>query len=240
MSNKLNTKLIKKEEIAKDTLSLTLEKPTGFNYSAGQSIDLSLPTPDGSDLVHTFSLITAPHEDNIAIATRVRDSQYKQTLKDLGEDSILSIEGPYGEFALHQDSTKPAVFIVGGIGITPFMSLLRDAKSNKSPHKFYLFYSNRRPEDTTFLQELNDLDDSSDIDFTFIPTMTEFEAVAKKGWSGEQGYITWELINKYIPIDVEAHYYIAGPQGMTTAMHTMLSDNGISEESISSEQFSGY
>lgn len=70
MSNKLNTKLIKKEEIAKDTLSLTLEKPTGFNYSAGQSIDLSLPTPDGSDLVHTFSLITAPHEDNLAIATR--------------------------------------------------------------------------------------------------------------------------------------------------------------------------
>ncbi len=239
MSNKLNTKLIKKEEIAKDTLSLTLEKPMGFNYSAGQSIDLSLSTLDGSDLVHTFSLVTAPHENNLAIATRIRDSQYKQSLKDLSENSVLSIEGPYGKFALHQDASKPAVFIVGGIGITPFMSLLRDAKNNKSPHKFYLFYSNRRPEDTTFLQELNDLDNSTDIDFTFIPTMTEFEATAK-GWSGEQGYITWELINKYIPDNIEAHYYVAGPQGMTTAMHEMLRENGISEEAISSEQFSGY
>lgn len=239
MSNKLNTKLIKKEEIAKDTLAITLEKPSDFNYSAGQSIDLTLPASDGSNLTHTFSLITAPHEDNIAIATRVRDSQYKQTLKDLGEDSILSIEGPYGEFALHQDVEKLAVFIVGGIGITPFLSLLRDAKNNKSPHKFYLFYSNRRPEDTTFLQELNDLDNSTDIDFTFIPTMTEFEATAK-GWSGEQGYITWELISRYIPAGVDVHYYMAGPQGMTTAMHKMLSENGVSEESMTSEQFSGY
>jgi ferredoxin-NADP reductase len=69
--------------------------------------------------------------------------------------------------------------------------------------------------------------------------MTEFEATAK-GWSGEQGYITWELISRYIPVGGDAHYYMAGPQGMTTAMHKMLSENGVSEESMTSEQFSGY
>ncbi len=239
MAEKYKVKLLKKEEVAESTMLFTLEKPEGFIYRAGQTIDLIINSLSGETMSHTFSLATAPHENELTIVTRMRDSDYKKTLRVLSEGSEVEVEGPYGSFALHQDDKKSAVFLVGGIGIAPFLSMIKDAEENKKLHKLYLFYSNRRPEDAPFLDELNTLADSKNIQLTFIPTMTNLEN-STEVWTGEQGYITWEMIRKYIPESETAIYYMAGPQAMVTTMRSLLTANGVSEDDIRFEEFSGY
>ena len=84
----------------------------------------------------------------------MRDTAFKRVLKTIPLESEVYIEGPYGSVILHSDYTKPTVFIAGGIGITPFMSMIRYATKENLPHKIFLFYSNRRPEDSAYLEEL--------------------------------------------------------------------------------------
>jgi len=128
------------------------------------------------------------------------------------------------------------VLLMGGIGITPARSIVFQAAHEKKTHKIFLFYSNRRPEDATFLKELQDIQNPN---YTFVPTMTEAEK-SKEEWTGERGYITKELISKYIGDLQKPIYYIAGPQPMVMAMKKLLNDAGVDDDNIRSEEFTGY
>src|SRR6185437_7112702 len=110
-------------------------------------------------------------------------------------------------FTLHENTKRAAVFLSGGIGITPFHSIIKDATEKKLPHKLILFYSNRRPEDTAFLTELQDLAKQNP-NFTLVATMTDMEKSAQK-WEGERGYITVEMLKKYVTDDMNPIYYLA-------------------------------
>jgi ferredoxin-NADP reductase len=160
MAETYNVKLLEKKEVAESTMLFRLEKPEGFTYRAGQTVKVSLENPAYTDEEgnrRTFSLVTSPDEDTLAVTTRMRDSAFKRSLRELPEGSEVTLAGPNGSFNLHQNAERPAVFLVGGIGITPFMSMIKDATHQNLPHQIYLFYSNRRPEDTAFLDELRDL-----------------------------------------------------------------------------------
>ena len=118
------------EEIADGTMAFHFQRPAGFTFKAGQAIDLILPAATAADVAsarHAFSLVSAPMEQELMIATRMRDSTFKRALKSLPIGSQVDIEGPFGSLTLHNDRARPAVFIAGGIGITPFMSVLRQA-----------------------------------------------------------------------------------------------------------------
>jgi len=93
----------------------------------------------------------------------------------------VKIDGPSGSLTLHKNSSKPAVFLAGGIGITPFLSIVRQAAKDKLPHRLHLFYSNRRPEDAPFLDTLTELFAESNPNFRFVPTMTEIENHNRNG-----------------------------------------------------------
>lgn len=239
MSDKLKTQLLKSETVAENTIMFAFAKPEGFTYRAGQTIHVTLTSPQGTEMVHTFSLVSAPEDTNLAIATRIRDSEYKKALKDLHEGAEVLIDGPYGSFFLHQDDSRPAVFLVGGIGVTPFMSMIRDARASKLPHSIYLFYSNKSVKDAPFFEELNSYAQEDNATFTFIPTMTDIEN-STETWNGERGYIDWNMVTKHISEPENAVYYMAGPKGMVNAMRTLLTEHDISEDSIRSEEFSGY
>lgn len=237
MAEKYTVKLLEKISVAEGTMQFVVSKPDGFNYRAGQTIDLTLPT-EGSPLTHTFSLVSAPHEENLAIATRMRDSAYKNTLKALEPGAALSVEGPYGSFLLHADEMRPAVFLVGGIGITPFMSMIADALKRGLAHTLYLFYSNRRPEDAAFLEHLTQQAEAAP-QLHVIPTMTNMDA-SSAPWQGATGYITWEMLREHIQDENNPVYYTAGPKPMVAAMRTMLTEHGVSEDDIRFEEFPGY
>src|SRR5581483_6440160 len=119
-----------------------------------------------------------------------------------------------------------------------FFSMLKEAALRKLPHKLYLFYSNRRPEDAPFLKELEELA-AKNQNFTFIPTMTQI-ANSKITWTGATERITDALISKQVPDRANALYYTAGPQAMVAAMRQMLEDAGVSGDDIKTEEYSGY
>ena len=118
-------------------------------------------------------------------ATRMRDTAFKRSLKKVPLGTEVKIDSPMGSFTLHKNSAKPAVFLAGGIGITPFLSIVRQADHDRLPHKLYLFYSNRRPEDAPFLDALQTLERRNP-NFQLVCTMTEMSK-SKKEWKGETG-----------------------------------------------------
>ena len=168
----------------------------------------------------------------------MRDTAFKRSLKEVPLGTELKIDSPMGSFTLHKNSAKPAVFLAGGIGITPFLSIVREAANQKLNHQLYLFYSNRRPEDAPFLAALQDLSQSNP-HFIFIPSMTEMER-SKRNWLGERGFIDREMLVKHFCDLSGPIYYVAGPPAMVAAMQQMLAKAGVSEDDIRTEEFSGY
>ena len=132
-------------------------------------------------------MASPPFEDRLMVATRMRDSAFKRALKRIPLGTTVKIDGPSGSLTLHKNSSKPAVFLAGGIGITPFLSIVRQAAKDKLPHRLHLFYSNRRPEDAPFLDTLTELQRANP-NFRFVPTMTEIEKSQQK-WTGETVFI---------------------------------------------------
>lgn len=241
-SDPLRVKLIKKEDVAEGTTSFHWEKPEGFSYKAGQYINFRLidpPETDDEGIRRFFSLASAPYEPDLMNTTRMRDTAFKRTLKKMESGAEIEMFGPYGSLILHEDSNIPAVILTGGIGVTPFRSIVSEATHDKLPHKIFMFYSNRRPEDTVFLQELLNWQ-TENPNFKLIGTMTDM-ANSKQSWDGETGVINIEMVKKYLGEDLtKSIYYIAGPPGMVEAMNKMLLDAGISEEKIIKEDFTGY
>ena len=115
-------KLLNRIEVAEGTMAFQFEKPPGFDFTPGQSVDLTLldpPETDSEGDVRTFSIASAPFEDQLMFATRMRDTAFKRSLKKMPLGTAVKTDAAIGSFTLHKNSAKPAVFLAGGIGITP-------------------------------------------------------------------------------------------------------------------------
>ena len=235
------TKLKRKEEIATGTMAFHLEKPEGFAFKAGQFADYTLINPietDAEGNTRGFSLASAPYEDDLMFATRMRDTAFKRVLRAMEIGTEITLDAPYGSFTLHNNSRIPAVFLTGGIGVTPVRSIILQAAHDNLPHKIFLFDSNRRPEEAAFLDELIEARKKNP-NYTFVGTMTEMGKSAQK-WDGETGYITKAMLGKYVGDLKLPIYYLAGPASMVTAMRKTLNESGVDDDNIRTEEFSGY
>lgn len=234
-------KLTKREEIADRTMAFYLEKPAGFDFKAGQFIEVTLINPaetDAEGSTRAFTVASAPYESNIMIATRMRNTAFKRVLRELPPETAVSLEGPFGLLTLHPDTSRPAVFLAGGIGITPFRSILFQASRERLPHRLLLFYSNRRPQDAAFLSELRELEKQNP-NFSLVATMTHMYE-SGESWEGPRGYINREMLATYANDLSSPIYYIAGPPGMVKAMQHMLRDAGVEQKNVRAEEFAGY
>ena len=228
-------RLRRRQTVAEGTVAFYFDKPPAFTHEAGQNAMFTLINPaedDASGPTRAFTIASAPHEPELMIATRMRASAFKRTLAAAALGTKIEMEGPAGVMVLHEDAVRPAVFLAGGIGITPFRAMARDAAKRRLAHKIVLFYSNRRPQDAAFLTELERLQGPN---FKLIATMTE-----ASDWKGEKRLISRELLAEHLP-DLRAPvYYFAGPPGMTMAVQGMLKELGASEDDMRSEEFYGY
>ncbi len=233
-------KFIESEEVARDTRVFYFQKPPEFAFKAGQFIEVTLLNPPETDAQgnrRAYSIASAPYEKNLMIATRLRDTAFKRILRSLPPETNIDIEGPFGDFTLGKNAPaeKPAVFLAGGIGITPARSIILQATQEQSPRPLYLFYSNRQPEDAAFLQELIAIQKKNSC-FKLITTFTQGASAGS-----EAGYINPEMIKRHLDLDRPSPtYYIAGPAAMTLAMRTMLETMKVNEDDIKTEEFSGY
>ncbi len=232
-------KLIKKEDIANGTMAFHFERPAGFTYRAGQFCDITLLDPPETDKegnIRGFSLANAPYEEGIMVATRMRDTAFKRVLKDLPIGTEVEFDAPYGDFTLHKTETTPAVFLIGGIGITPVRSMIAQATKDQTAHKITLLYANKTLADAPFMADLEALATSNQ-NLTFVPVISQ---AAEGEWSGESGHINETILKKYVPDLSAPIYYISGPAPMVAAMRKLLIDAGANEDNIRTEEFSGY
>lgn len=241
-------KLTERHEVAEHTMTFQFEKPDGWTFKAGQFVDITLlnpPETDGEGNTRGFSVSSAPHEPTLMVTTRLRDTAFKRVLKSMPLDSEVKIEGPFGNLTLHNNATRPAVLLAGGIGITPFRSIVIHAAKEKLPHRIFLFYSNRRPEDSAFLEELQALEQQNP-SYRLIATMTEVEK-SNRPWKGEVGLIDYRMLDRHLKPAATPQwytagpiYYIAGPPQMVRDLQTMLTNAGVDDDDIRTEEFSGY
>jgi hypothetical protein len=115
---------------------------------------------------------------SLVFTTRIRDTAFKRSLNKVPLATGVKIDSAAGSFTLHKNPAKSAVFLAGGIGITPFLSTVQQANHDRLPLKLYLFYSNRQPEDAAFLDTLQTLE-TKNPNFHLICTMTEMSKSIK-------------------------------------------------------------
>ena len=233
---KFNFTINKKEEIANGTTAFYFEKPEGFEFRAGQFADFVINEPETTDdegNIRAFSIIEAPYENMLGFATRMRDTAFKNNLKN-GTYKDLTFEGAYGDFTLHKNTEKPAVFIIGGIGITPVFSIIKQSLQENPDRDLVVVFGNKTPEDAPFEKDLQELSKK-------YPRLSLVSVYSDKEIEGEKsGYINFDII-KELDIDLERSvYYLAGPETMVKAMRKMLVENNVDEDSIKTEEFSGY
>ncbi|HEX7322002.1 MAG TPA: FAD-dependent oxidoreductase [Mycobacterium sp.] len=234
--------LVRRELIAEGTMAFYFAKPAGYEYQPGQSFQMTLidplPKDDIRGATREFTIASAPHEAELMVAMRLRNSAFKGMLKDAPPGTTVTISEADGDLVLHRDVSRPAVFIAGGIGITPFLSITRHAVRESLQHPIHLFYSNWRPELAAFLAELEAMQQANPR-YRLIATMTEPDNSAQP-WSGETGVIRPELLHQHLPDLTSPVYYLAGPPAMTMAMLDMLEDLGIDDDAVKSAEFFGY
>jgi ferredoxin-NADP reductase len=168
----------------------------------------------------------------------MRDTAFKRVLKTMPLGTPLKMEGPLGSFTIHSNVSRPAVFLAGGIGITPFRSMIINAVREGLARPVVLFYSNRRPEDSAFLEELQQIGNGNK-NYQTICVMSKMEK-SQRSWHGATGYIDKALLARFIPDVAAPIYYAAGPPGMVTATKETLTGAGVNEDDIRSEDFAGY
>ncbi len=184
------------------------------------------------------------------ITTRIRDTPYKKRLSSLEEGTIVKVRGPQGKFVLHEDYSKPAVFLSGGIGVTPFRSMIKYATDKQLPIKIVMFDSNRNQENTLFKKEFDEYVNINR-NLKIVYTITEEEKQGTQDtsyptgqqWTGERGRIDKTILTKHLSEDEikDSIFYTCGPPGMIKAMQDLIQNNlKVPKDRIKVEEFTGY
>ena len=232
--------LTQKEEVAKGTLLAVFDlQGEEVDFQPGQYFFVTLidpPYEDEKGSKRHISVVTSPNERGVlGLCTRLRDTAFKKSLQELPIGAEVEVEPPKGKFVLPEDTSRPYVFVAGGIGITVFRSMLLYIREGSLPYRVTLIYSNRNEEETAFLDELRALE-TEVTDFRFIATMTD-----DPEWDGESRKIDAKFFRDHLGDGLNDHtYLIAGPPPMVAAMTDALAEAGVDEEHVIPEKYSGY
>lgn len=234
----MRAKLSERRIIARDTVEITLQLSRAVKFFAGQSFKLTLLNPRYRDRAGNnrfFSIVNPPQESRILkTAFRISVSAFKRSLLAAKLGSVVQIGNLGGVFLLPNNKDKEFVFIAGGIGITPFMSMLQSEKEKRSRRKIILLYSNSDPEHTAYLEELRLLAKKSP-NFELILAMTR-----GRRRRGGTGRIDAKFIRKIVPKLKRQNYYIAGPPIMVHDVSKAVASLGVKVSQIKTEEFTGY
>jgi glycine betaine catabolism B len=201
----------------------------GFTWQAGQYLDWQLPHPNADDRGERrwFSISTAPSEGLVGLSCRFSDdgSTLKKHLLSLEVGAVVEAIGPHGEFTLPKID-GPTVMIAGGIGITPFRSIIKELASSNNLNDVHLIYGNRAPENVAFLDEmvkLEEVNPSFKLTATFNPVIINAELVES---------VTGGLFGKV--------YMISGLEKMVESIKHSLIEAGVEESAVRIDDFGGY
>jgi len=262
-SSQFEVILVEKDKVeGTDVTSFKFSKPNNhkgeeeedkspLDHTAGQFafFDIGGVYNDPKGPIRHFTISSSPTENFIMFSTRIRDTPYKRRLSTLEKGTKVKVRGPEGQFVLHQDYSKPAVFLSGGIGVTPFRTMIKYATDKRLPVKIVMFDSNRNRSNILFKKEFDDwsnLNKNLKIIYTISEDgedRHEQSSSTANDWNGEYGRINKAMILKYVDTKElnNSIFYICGPPSMLKAMQALLEDDlEIPKERIKVEEFIGY
>jgi ferredoxin-NADP reductase len=243
-------RLVQSSLIASRTLFVILElSGSGFSFHPGQSITLSFADEPPSDRTRIFSLCTAPFElPRIGIATRLGSgSEFKKHLEQAGPGMEFHVDLPFGDFLLPESSEAPSsfVFLAGGIGITPFRSMIRDHLHSTNSERFFLVTINRNEGETPFLPECRELSLTENVSWHPVYTQEKNGAAQNSPGSAEtrerhERIVSTleQILEKTGPMPL---FYIAGPPALVDSLEQILLGQFlVPSERIRTDLFFGY
>jgi glycine betaine catabolism B len=217
--------------------SFQFEPERPFAFEAGQYLRYTLHhrEPDDRGVSRFFTIASAPAERFVMLTTRLSTpgSSFKRALSRLGEGAVIEAAGPGGQF-VYADRETPAVFVAGGIGITPFRSILVDLASRQLEPDITVLYANSTP-NIPFRRVFDDLASKQ-------PRLKIAYTVSQPDpdWRGPVGRIDERLIREHAPLARDPLFYIAGPKAMVEATAETLRTLGVAAGSIKRDFFPGY
>lgn len=213
--------------------------PFSFGFVAGQYLALRIPgltDPRGDS--RTFSISSAPSDGrSVSVTTREGPSPFKRELFASRPGTNLELWGPFGNFV--RDETRPAVLVGGGIGITPFRAMIREAAQRPSDQPLVLLYSSRTAEELVYREELEALERRSP-DFRLFLSVTH-ATEGNQPWTGPSNRIDGDTVRRFAR-DLHAPvYYVCGPPKMVQELRrTLVREAGVAASDVRTELFQGY
>jgi Flavodoxin reductases (ferredoxin-NADPH reductases) family 1 len=217
-----------------NVFSFRFPRPAELEYKPGQFFFVTLKKDD-KELTHHFSFSSSPTEpDHIEFTKKLSDSEYSQALRAAKPGDWVRIDAPYGQFTFEGEYPKIAL-LGGGIGITPFLSYVRNATDKAIGSRIVLFYGCRTPNDIVFRDEFEELAKRNS-NFKAVFTINE----AAPDWKGKTGMINAEMIKQTLPDFADYVFYACGPPPMVKAMQALVEGLGLPKEKLKVEYFTGY
>jgi len=234
-------KLREKMRIAPDIYDFSFNADRKFAFQPGQYLEWTLghKHPDNRGNRRYFTIASSPTEKNIRLGVKFYpdSSSFKKSLTSMGIGSEIVASQLAGDFVLPRNRQQKLVFIAGGIGITPFRSMIKYLMDRNEKRSIILFYSNKIASDIVYQDVLNESYEKLGINTVY--TLTDTELIPDS-WSGQKGYITEQMIMKEVPDYRERMFYISGPHSMVVAFEKVLKNIGIAKRYIKTDFFPGF
>jgi propane monooxygenase reductase component len=229
----VETEVVANDPVTHDLRHLVLRMvspDTDFKFFPGQYVDISVP---GTDEVRSFSMANTSARESGQLEFVIKvypDGLFSEYLdKQLQVGDRLTVTGPYGVFMLRDAPDTDLIFVGGGAGMAPILSLIRSMAERGIDRKAVYYYGARRRADLCFEDELRALEQTLP-NFRFVPALSD------EDWEGENGLIT-DVVSRSEPALARAHGYICGPPPMVEAAVPLLTRLGIPEKHVYFDKF---
>jgi ferredoxin-NADP reductase len=231
--------LQEKKEISKNIFSFTFKSDKKFSFTPGQYLEWTLPhnNADSRGNRRYFSIASSPNEDiKLLVRYPKSPSSFKKELLQLPSQSKISAGQLSGDFTLPKNPITPMVFIAGGVGVAPFISMISFIVENKIKCDIVLIFINKKEEDITF-EDL--FEKAKPLGIKTYYLLTSENAISQKN-NAIIGYLTLQKIREIIPDFGKRLFYISGPQLMVQNINSLLRKIGVSRWKIKQDFFPGY
>ncbi len=199
-------------------------------HKPGQFMIVNLERGGRMSESHPFTISSSPDASHLSITPKAI-GDFTATIKDTTTNDKAYVNAPYGVFSFLNYEADSYIFVVGGIGITPFISMLRYMKDNDIKKEVMLLWGNKTEADILFRDELEQLSQWNP-DFRYVHVLSEQE-----DWQGERGFITPELLKKYVEDFADKEIFLCGPPIMMTKVSASLLGLGVDKHRIHMEEF---
>lgn len=228
----------KKVTLDHDIYGFYFERATELTYTPGQYLEWTLPhpNPDSRGIRRYFTIASAPIEPYVLLAVKMSNpaSTFKHALSTMNTGDKIVISNPEGDFVLPKEKDGPVVCIAGGIGITPFRSMIADMLERGDRRKITVLYGAKTADDLVFTQLFDKA--KKELGIKVIYTVS----TPSKDWKGRVGRVDEQLIKEKVKEYKTARFFISGPQGMIDGFKQTLTSLGIPRHHIKTDFFPGY